>query len=208
MIGTVAAILGTAGGILLGKRLLGRRDAWNRKTAVLVAWGCALIFLAGIWLMGLYGYHWLKILRYLTIMYGLLLLAVIDAREKIIPNSALAMLAGFRMVLLIGDVFVFPELAAEIMISAGAGLAGGGILFLAASAAVRKGLGMGDVKLVAVMGFYLGFKALMSSLIIILTLTALAGTGLLLFKKISLKSELPFAPFAAAGTVIALLMGF
>lgn len=208
MIGTVAAILGTAGGILLGKRLLGRRDAWNRKTAVLVAWDCALIFLAGIWLMGLYGYHWLKILRYLTIMYGLLLLAVIDAREKIIPNSALAMLAGFRMILLIGDVFVFPELGAEIMISAGAGLAGGGILFLAAGATVGKGLGMGDVKLVAVMGFYLGFKALMSSLIIILTLTALAGTGLLLFKKISLKSELPFAPFAAAGTVIALLMGF
>lgn len=208
MIGTAAAILGTAGGIWLGKRQLGRRDVWNRKTGIVVALGCFLIFPAGIWLMDLYGYHWLKILRYLTIMYGLLLLAVIDAREKIIPNSALALLAGFRLILLLGDGLVYPELAAEIMLSAGAGLAGGGILFLAAGLAVRKGLGMGDVKLVAVMGFYLGFKVLMSSLVITLTLTVLAGTGLLLLKKLSLKSELPFAPFAAAGTLMALLMGF
>ena len=72
----------------------------------------------------------------------------------------------------------------------------------------KRGMGMGDVKLIAVMGYYLGFQVLMSSLILTLTLTVAGGILILVLKKGTLHTEMPFAPFAAAGTIITILMGF
>ena len=66
---------------------------------------------------------------------------------------------------------------------------------------------MGDVKLVGTAGYYLGFQVLMSDLIVTMAFMLLVGAGGLLSKKISLKTELPFAPFLAAGTILTLLAG-
>jgi len=208
MITITVAIIEIVVGVMAARKLLRDRTEWNRITAGIVTVMSAVIFGAGGYLMGLYGYHWLKMLRYFTLMYALLILAVIDVREKIIPNRALMILFGFRLLLLLGEIWSFPELAIEIVLSSVAGMIGGGLLFLIAGLLTGKGLGMGDVKLIGVIGFYLGFRVLMSNLVITLTLTVVAGIGLLLFKKISMKSEIPFAPFAAVGTIITLLMGF
>ena len=93
------------------------------------------------------------------------------------------------------------------MLSACTGLVGGGGLLLLTVFFAKKGIGMGDVKLVGIAGYYLGFQVLMSDLIITMVLMLLAGAGGLLTKKISLKTELPFAPFLAAGTILTLLAG-
>lgn len=182
---------------------------WEKRSAkVIYTAGILLIFPAGGFLMFSYGYHWLKVFRYFTIMYSLLLLALLDWRDKIVPNRWLAVLMGIRLLFLTGDVIAYPLQWTAILLSSGIGFLGGSFLFLAASVFSKKGIGMGDVKLIGVMGFYLGFQVLMSSLVITLSITVLFSLFMLLTKKMSLKSEIPFVPFLAVGTITTLLMGF
>ncbi len=199
--------LGLGLGIFFGRYQLRRWMLISRGTMVFFAVACTVIFGTGYWFMALYEYHLLKMIRYWLLMYGLLLLAFFDARKKIIPNRALLAMVGTRTVLLIGECVCFPELCFEIIVSALIGLAGGGLLFLLPGILMKKGIGMGDVKLIGVVGYYLGFQVLMSSLIITLTLTVLTGVAALIAKKASPHSEIPFAPFVAVGTIITILMG-
>lgn len=202
------AATGFGAGLWFGKRQLVRWKLWSRRMAWILAGGSALIFLTGGFLMIQYGYHFLKMIRYWVLMYGLLLLALVDSREKRIPNRALAGMCGVRAILLAGECACFPEFWSELMVSSAAGMAGGSFLFWIAGLVARKGIGMGDVKMIGVMGFYLGFSVLMSDLILTMTLTLLGGMAALLVRKASLGSELAFAPFAAAGTILTVLMGF
>lgn len=200
--------IGMLTGIFLGRRQLLRWDIYNKKKMAWLVIGTAVIWILGGYLMQVYGYYICKQLRYLCLQEALLWLAFVDAEKKIIPNRALLLLVGVRTVLLLAEIVCFPQLGIEIVLSAVVGLLGGGGLFLLSAVVTRKGLGMGDVKMVAVMGYYLGFAVLMSNLIITMTLTLFAGLGILLLKKQSLHAELPFAPFAAVGTIFTILMGF
>lgn len=199
---------GSIAGVLFGKYQLEKWKISEKKTLILLALGSEVTFLAGGGLMALYGYHWLKILRYWTLLYALILLGILDYRKQIVPNKALLVLLGVRLLLLAGDISCFPELWLELFSSSLVGMLGGAGLFLIAGIIARNGLGMGDVKLIGVMGFFLGFRLLMSSLVITLTLTVLGGLFVLVTKKKGLKAELPFVPFAAVGTTITILLGF
>ncbi|MCI8576103.1 MAG: prepilin peptidase [Lachnospiraceae bacterium] len=204
----ICAGAGLAAGIVLGRKQLRRWKIANKRNQALLTIGTIIVFLAGGYLMKLYGYHILKIIRYWGLMYALLLLALLDSEKKVIPNRALLVLLGIRTVLMVGECICFPQLCMEIVMSAALGMAGGGLLFLLAGLLAGRGIGMGDVKLIGIMGYFAGFQVLMSDLIITLTLTVLAGLTALVLKKASLRSELPFAPFAAVGTMITILMGF
>ena len=204
----ICAGAGLAAGIVLGRKQLRRWKIANKRNQALLTIGTIIVFLAGGYLMKLYGYHILKIIRYWGLMYALLLLALLDSEKKVIPNRALLVLLGIRTVLMVGECICFPQLCMEIVMSAARGMAGGGLVFLLAGLLAGRGIGMGDVKLIGIMGYFAGFQVLMSDLIITLTLTVLAGLTALVLKKASLRSELPFAPFAAVGTMITILMGF
>jgi len=204
----ILAASGMAGGVLFGKWQLSRWNAWNRKYQVILFAFSGILFLYCGYFMVQYKYHALKMVRYWILMYALLLLGILDHKEQMIPNRALAVLLGVRMLLLVAECISFPGFTPEIVVSSFAGLAGGGLMFLLAGIIARKGIGMGDVKLIGVMGYYLGFRVLMSDLVITLALTVLGGLCALMFRKASLRSEMPFAPFAAAGTMITILLGF
>lgn len=193
--------------IFAGWYYLKRWELWNRKVQAVFLMLSGVIFLGGGFLMEQYGYHPLKILRYWILMYGLLLLGIFDGDRKRIPNRALLLLLAVRTLFLFGECIMFKEIWMEIVVSACAGLGGGSGLLLLTAFFAKKGIGMGDVKLVGTAGYYLGFQVLMSDLIITMVLMLLVGAGGLLTKRISLKTELPFAPFLAAGTILTLLAG-
>jgi len=194
--------------MLSGRSLLKRWALWNKRTQAILVGLAAVIFPLGGFLMIQYGYHPIKILRYWLLMHGLVLLGFLDADQKRIPNKALLLMLAVRTLLLAGEGILYREFLFEIVSSAFAGLAGGTFLLLLTAFFARKGIGMGDVKLVGTVGYYLGFRVLMSDLILTMLLTVLIGAAGLLTKKVSLKTELPFAPFMAAGTILTLLAGF
>lgn len=201
------AVAGMLAGAFAGSCQMKRWGIYEKRLLILFVAGLMILFLPGAYLMQIYGYHILKIVRYWIIMYALLLLSFLDFKKQIIPNRALAALLGVRTILLLMDCLVFPEVWLELLISSFAGLMGGGLLFLVAGLIARKGIGMGDIKLIAVLGYYLGFQVLMSDMVISLFFTVIGGVANLVLRKASMRSEMPFVPFVAAGTVITILLG-
>lgn len=170
----------------------------------------SLSFTAGVgltaeWLV--FSYHIWKILRYLILFAALFLIAWIDHKSKRIPNRILKALLAIRGILFILEWLTYPKLGAVMLLTVGMGAAIGGGMFLLAHFISKGGVGMGDVKLFAVIGCYMGSKSIMS----VAFLSALSGAAysitMLLLKKIKLKEEIPFAPFIFVGTMLTMALG-
>lgn len=82
-------------------------------------------------------------------------------------------------------------------------LAGAGPLLLAA-VIVHSGVGMGDVKLMAVVGLLLGFPAAMTALMVAVLLAGTVSVAGLMTKRLRRKQAIPLGPFLALGTLYAL----
>jgi len=130
----------------------------------------------------------------------LVVVTLTDLDERIIPNGVVAVgaIAGLAIVAG-GDPGSLPER----LIAAGVG---GGLLFLIALAYPR-GLGMGDAKLVGMMGIYLGsalapavLAGLLAGSIVGVVMIARGGPE-------ARKHQIPFGPFLALGGVVGLLAG-
>jgi leader peptidase (prepilin peptidase)/N-methyltransferase len=75
---------------------------------------------------------------------------------------------------------------------------------------VRKevGMGMGDVKLLAGIGGWLGYQSIIPTVFYGSMLGAALGIAVMTAKRtLTLKSAIPFGPFLAIGAIIHLMMG-
>lgn len=90
-------------------------------------------------------------------------------------------------------------------------LVGGGILFVFAWGYERltkkEGLGGGDIKLLAMVGAFLGVQGAFSTLILSSVAGSVIGIFLILFKGKGGKTAIPFGPFLALGALLAFLFG-
>jgi len=71
----------------------------------------------------------------------------------------------------------------------------------------EKWMGMGDVKLAFLMGFFLGSPNILVALFLAFFIGAIAGLILIGLRKKTLKSEIPFGPFLVTGTFLAMFFG-
>lgn len=179
----------------------------SQKKYILVV-TAILIEAVSIWLFVSYGYHWTKIIRYLCLNAFMIVLARIDQQKTIVPNKLLIAMLAVRAVLLVIEIASYPEYWKELLISSGGGLAAGLILFLIAYVLSRKSIGMGDVKLAAVLGWYLGISLIWWDLAVGLCCAGLYCVIQLLRKKLTMKDSIPLVPFLAIGTIVVLLLGF
>lgn len=86
------------------------------------------------------------------------------------------------------------------------GLIGFALLFLIASI-YPAGMGMGDVKLATFIGLVVGFPSVFVALLFSFVAGGLVGGSLLLTGLKGRKDPIPFAPFLAAGGMVAMLYG-
>jgi leader peptidase (prepilin peptidase) / N-methyltransferase len=136
----------------------------------------------------------------LVLVAFLVPIALIDAETRKIPNSLTAPAAVLALVV---GTALDPGGEVERLIAAAAA---GGFLLLVALAYPR-GMGMGDVKLVAVMGLYLG-SAVAPALLIGFAAGALAGLAMIARRgAVARKAAVPFGPFLALGGVVGLWFG-
>jgi leader peptidase (prepilin peptidase) / N-methyltransferase len=123
-----------------------------------------------------------------------------DLERRVIPNAIL--IAGA----LIGTGIVAATDPGSLPERLAAAAGGGGFLLLFALIYPR-GMGMGDVKLAAVMGLFLG-ATVVPALFVAIVLGALVGFGLMLrYGPEARKHAVPFGPFLAVGGVVGLLAG-
>ena len=71
----------------------------------------------------------------------------------------------------------------------------------------EEGMGLGDVKMLAVIGAFLGWKGMLVALFFAALLGALAGLTLMAVRGLDFKAKLPFGVFLALGGLIALFAG-
>jgi leader peptidase (prepilin peptidase)/N-methyltransferase len=136
----------------------------------------------------------------LVFTFTLLAVALTDLERRVIPNKILlvATVVGFGIAA-VGDPSSLPERAI-------AAAAAGGVLFLVVLA-YPKGMGLGDVKLTAVMGFYLG-RNVAPAILVALLLGSVVGLAMIARQGAAARKQaIPFGPFLAVGGVVGLLAG-
>lgn len=128
----------------------------------------------------------------------LLVLALIDLEHKILPNKLT--LPGT----VLGLVFALIGWSIPFKLSILGGLVGFLIIFLIALLS-RGGMGMGDAKLLAMIGTFLGWKAVFYVLFGASFLGSIGGITYLLLTKQDRKTPIPFGPSLALAAFVVYL---
>lgn len=132
------------------------------------------------------------------------LLAVIDLQHRLLPNRVVLPALGIGAALL-----AVPAAVGADWPALGRAVAAAAVLFavfLLLALLSPSGLGMGDVKLAAVLGLYLGWLgwgAVVVGAVAGFLIQALVAIVLLAARRIGRKGALPFGPALLAGAVVA-----
>lgn len=160
----------------------------------------SVVFLAGYWV---YGLTPLLAVR-LAFACALIVLFVIDLQHQILPNRIT--LPGLAIGLLLS--LVFPPGWRQALLGA---LFGGVFPWLIAEAYLRlrgrEGMGMGDFKMLAMAGAFLGWPLIYILLMLACVLGVVVGGGALLLTRRTAATRIPFGTFIAAAALAGVLAG-
>lgn len=135
----------------------------------------------------------------------LIVIAFIDLDHQIIPD--VLTLPGIPVFFLLAIIVIkIPRLEALIGL-----LVGGGVLFAIAFiyelVSKREGMGGGDIKLLAMIGGFLGWKSLIFILLFSSFSGAIVGITAMIIKKQDMKYAVPFGPFLSAAAIAYIFWG-
>lgn len=142
----------------------------------------------------------------LLLIATLIVVFFIDLEYYIIPNVVVLPVAVVGLVSMVAIALTTtgPDISSWWVYPA-AGLASSAFFFIIVLI-FPKGMGMGDVKLVGMLGFFLG-RAAVVGLFLGFLLGAIVGVGLILAGRKGRKSRVPFGPFLSVGALVALFYG-
>ncbi|MEW6184454.1 MAG: A24 family peptidase [Thermodesulfobacteriota bacterium] len=151
-----------------------------------------------------FGLSW-ALLQAFLFFSALLVVSVIDLYHRIIPD--LVTFPGIGLGVLLAWLSASPGIGSSLI-----GLVlGGGVLWLLAFGYAlltgKEGMGGGDIKLLAMIGAFLGWPGVLVTLLSGSFLGTLVGLGLMLFWKKGRTYAVPFGPFLSAGALIHLFWG-
>jgi leader peptidase (prepilin peptidase)/N-methyltransferase len=159
-----------------------------------------VVFIAG---YAIYGLTPLLAAR-LLFACAMIVLFAIDLRHQILPNviTVPGIVVGFVLS------FALPPGWVSSLIGL---LLGGGVLYAIAEAYYRlrgiEGLGMGDVKMLAMIGAFLGWPLMLLTLVLASFAGSIVGVGLIVWGRCGMKLALPFGTFLAIGALVAAVAG-
>lgn len=150
--------------------------------------------------------HVVSFIAWLVTSTGLLALCVYDLRWQLLPNKIIYFLTGVvGLELLIRCVF-FDKSLTPLLWALGGVLVGGGVFYALFYISKGTWIGGGDVRLGALLGLMLGTPLRGLALIMLASLLGtLVSIPLILMKKTTLTSRMPFGPFLIIAAVLILL---
>ncbi len=144
-----------------------------------------------------FGFSW-EFLIFAIVCPTLVIITMIDYEHKIIPDRitlpgiVLGFGAGWYLAGPINSLLGF--------------LLGGGLFYLLAVLS-RGGMGGGDIKFIAAAGALLGWQKVLLVIVLGATLGSIVGLALMVVQNKDRKTQIPFGPFLAVGTLIAIFFG-
>ena len=164
----------------------------------------ASLFLLHYWQSLVLGWPPSLLFSRLVFASAMVVLFVVDLQHRILPNviTLPGVVAGFA-----SSLFLPPG-----WLDALIGIAAGGGSLLAIGAAYyrfrgEEGLGMGDVKMLAMIGAFLGWQLMLVTLVLSSLLGSIVGVGLIVTKRGDMKYALPFGTFLAVGAITSSVIG-
>ena len=148
-----------------------------------------------------YGLSW-SYLFYFSFVAALIVITVIDLYHQIIPDviSIPGIGVGLLGALIIPHITFKNSLIGMLL--------GGGSLFIVATLYQwlfkREGMGGGDVKLLAMIGAFLGWEAVLLTILLSSLIGSITGIMMMVLKGKDFKYAIPFGPFLSLGAAIAL----
>jgi len=135
---------------------------------------------------------------------AMVVLFAIDLEHQLLPN--VITLPGIVVGLIASS--VLPPGIIDAVIGV---LVGGGVLWLIGEAYFRysgqEGMGGGDVKMLAMIGAFLGWKLVLITLVLSSVLGSIIGMIVIAIRKGGMKYALPYGTFLALGAIVASLAG-
>jgi leader peptidase (prepilin peptidase)/N-methyltransferase len=175
----------------------GSRIAWRYPVVEALT---AILFAASWWYWG----PGVLLVSRVLFGCGLVVLFAIDLEHQLLPNTITlpGIVVGFLFSLLTEPGW-FASLIGIVI--------GGGVLFAVAEVYYRfrheEGLGMGDVKMLAMIGAFLGWKLTLVTLMAASFAGSVVGVGLIASGRGGMKYALPFGTFLALGAAVAATVG-
>ena len=157
--------------------------------------GTALVFVLQYWQLG-----WQPLLA-VRLLFGasMIVLAAIDLRHRVLPNviTVPGVAAGLAC-----SLWLEPGWRASVV-----GAAAGWTILRAVGEAYfrlrgREGMGMGDVKMLAMVGAFLGWRHMLVTLFVASAAGSAAGGAMVLASRDNLSFPLPFGTFLAFGALL------
>lgn len=145
------------------------------------------------------GWSWELIVAW-TLISLLMIIFVSDIHYMIIPDKVLAVFAGF---FLLERILIPLNPWRDSIFGAMTGF----LLLLAIALISKGGMGGGDIKLFAVIGFAVGVKLVLLSFFLATLYGAVFGVTALILKRVKRLQPIPFGPFIVAGTITAFFWG-
>ncbi len=133
-------------------------------------------------------------------------IAISDYQEFRIPNKLILCGIICRVLILFPELVLEGELILAQLINEGIAAIGAAIICLACMVLSRGSLGMGDLKLMFMMGLLLGVEGILYSMFVSIFFSFIVAVILLLTRKKGRKDSIPFAPFILAGTIVSLIL--
>jgi leader peptidase (prepilin peptidase)/N-methyltransferase len=164
----------------------------------------ALFYIAVLWRFG-FGWHTFV---YFIFCSALIVITFIDLDFQIIPDWIT--LSGIPIGLLTGSFLLPDPFMRHSLLGYKASIIGflaGGGLFYAVAVFSRGGMGGGDIKMMAMVGAVLGWKAVLITTFLGSLIGSIFGIFLMVLKGKGRKTKIPFGPFLALGSLITLFYG-
>jgi leader peptidase (prepilin peptidase) / N-methyltransferase len=180
---------------------LGRLDRSRHRMVAALA---AVLMIVTTWRIGL---GW-ELPAYLVLVAVLVVLSVIDIDTKTLPTPLVWFAARVGTAVLIPAAVLSGE--PERIWWAAVGAAGALVALWVLYMASPGGVGFGDVRVGAVLGGHLGWQGLAfvpAGIFLSFVYAAVVGVGLLLARRATRRSTVPFGPFLAAGAMSVILGG-
>ena len=144
------------------------------------------------------------LIQRLVFACAMIVLFVVDLEHRILPDviTLPGILVGFAFSLFMPPGWIDSLIGIAV---------GGGSLWLLGEIYFRirheEGMGFGDVKMLAMIGAFLGWKLMLLTLVLSSFVGSIVGVGMIAFNRGDMKYALPFGTFLAIGALVASTVG-
>lgn len=144
----------------------------------------------------------LDTIKFMVLVSFLIVIGVIDLKTKFVYNSTMILMGIVAVIFLITDYAKLKSFPMDNILGGILGLVIIGLIVF-----ITRGMGEGDIEIAAISGLFLGLKGEVFMLFFAVILGGIVGAIILIVKRKSGKTEMPFGPFLATAAIIAIFYG-